>query len=155
MWTSFMDMHSGGKLKEKKYKYIYIEAPKEEAIKIFYNRFGHNPDRVSCTCCGEDYSIDEKETLEQVTAFQRGCRYAYFKDGQEISEHEGWKVRKGLLPGVTAKYVEEGGGRWSFNKYIQLKNYLKQKNILIIYKDKIKKKERQGAAPEQGFVWQD
>ena len=45
-WTNFHDMYSGGGLKEKPYTYIYIEAPEVEARTIFYNRFGHNPDRV-------------------------------------------------------------------------------------------------------------
>jgi len=54
-----MDMHSGGDLKEK-WQYIYIEAPEEEAKVIFYNRFGHNPNRVTCTCCGKDYSISSR-----------------------------------------------------------------------------------------------
>lgn len=64
MWTEFMDMHSGGGTKEEPYEYIFIEAPREEAIIIFYNRFGHNPERVTCTCCGDDYSITEYETLK-------------------------------------------------------------------------------------------
>lgn len=73
-WTQFWDMHSGGDLKEKPYHMIYIEAPKDEARVIFYNRFGHNPERVSCTCCGEDYSVSEEPTLEQLTGYHRGCR---------------------------------------------------------------------------------
>ena len=72
MWTSFMDMHSGGGTKEEPYEYIYIEAPENEAITIFYNRFGHNPHRVTCTCCGEDYSVSSDETLELITAYNRG-----------------------------------------------------------------------------------
>ena len=63
MWTKFMDTYSGGNKKEN-WENIYIEAPKEEAKVIFYNRFGHNPDRVTCTCCGPDYSIYEEETLQ-------------------------------------------------------------------------------------------
>lgn len=70
MWTRFMDMHSGGDLKEKQ-QYIYIDAPMKEAKVIFYNRFDHNPERVSCTCCGEDYSIFEDKSLKQLTEFDR------------------------------------------------------------------------------------
>jgi hypothetical protein len=73
-WTRFMDMHSGGGTKEK-WQYIYIEAPESEAKVIFYNRFGHNPDRVSCTCCGNDYIISEGP-LDQITAYERGCAYS-------------------------------------------------------------------------------
>ena len=64
-WTKFMDMNSGGDLKEK-WQYIYIEAPAEKAKIVFYNRFGHNPERITCTCCGEDYSISEGESIEQL-----------------------------------------------------------------------------------------
>lgn len=71
MWTRFMDMHSGGGQKEK-YAYIYIEAGMKEAKVIFYNRFGHSADRVTCTCCGEDYSAYEEGTLEEITQYERG-----------------------------------------------------------------------------------
>ena len=72
-----MDMHSGGGLKEPA-QYIYIEAPEEQAVIMFYNLFGHSPDRISCTCCGEDYSYrnygdQEHLTLEQVSSYERGC----------------------------------------------------------------------------------
>ena len=68
MWTAFMDMHSGGGTKEGSFERIYIEAPEEEAHVIFYNRFGHSPSRVSCTCCGEDYSTTMYDTLEEAMA---------------------------------------------------------------------------------------
>ena len=71
MWTLFWDMHSGGDQKEK-WSHIYIEAPRQEAEIVFYNRFGHNPNRVTCTCCGEDYSISEDDDLEAMTLFHRG-----------------------------------------------------------------------------------
>lgn len=63
-YTRFMDMYSGGSAKEDKFEYCYIEAPKEEAVMVFYHRFGHNPFRVSCTCCGEDYSVREVDAIE-------------------------------------------------------------------------------------------
>ena len=69
MWTRFMDMHSGGYAKEAPYEYIYIEAPQQQAEVIFYNRFGHNPNRVTCTCCGQDYSIGESEDFAQASAW--------------------------------------------------------------------------------------
>lgn len=76
MWTRFMDMHSGGGCKEEPYDKIYIEAPEDEARVIFYNRFGHSPDRVSCTCCGEDYSIDEDKTFEKASEYDRVHSYS-------------------------------------------------------------------------------
>lgn len=70
MWTQFWDMHSGGGCKEE-WSQIYIEASEPEARIIFYNKFGHNPSRVSCTCCGEDYDVSESPSLEEATAFDR------------------------------------------------------------------------------------
>ena len=123
MWTQFWDMHSGGSQKEK-YANIFIEASDEgEAKIIFYNRFGHNPDRVTCTCCGEDYSIDSHESLEQITGFHRGCKY------------------------VKGEYIEEGYG------LLTLEEYAKKDDVLIIYASEIKDEERIGKVPEQGYVW--
>jgi hypothetical protein len=84
MWTKFWDMHSGGGTKEK-WEQIYIEAPEEESKIIFYNRFGHNPKRITCTCCGSDYSIEENESLEQASGFHRNCAY----DTSEYFEEQG------------------------------------------------------------------
>lgn len=69
MWTRFMDMHSGGSCKQKPYKYIYIEAPEEEAVEIFYNRFAHYPHWVACECCGPNYSVSEYQTLEEAQEY--------------------------------------------------------------------------------------
>lgn len=145
MWVKFHDMHSGGSLKEK-WHYIYIEAnSKEEAIIIFYNRFGHNPHRVTCTCCGEDYSISVFEDLEQATGYDRNCKW----------DRE------------TRKYIEEfhdnmplGGLR----RYMTLDEYLNTtedveegswSSRIFIYAEDIKDEERTGSVPEQGFVWVD
>lgn len=73
-YTRFMDMHSGGKLKEK-WQYIYIELPEGLAKGFFQEFFGHNPENITCTCCGEDYSISEDEALEQLSGYERGCNY--------------------------------------------------------------------------------
>jgi hypothetical protein len=63
-------MHSGGGSKEPQEK-IYIQAPEAEACVIFYNRFGHSPHRVTCTCCGKDYSVEESPTLEAASEYHR------------------------------------------------------------------------------------
>ena len=68
VWTAFFDTHSGGRAKEKA-GIICIEAPIKEAKIIFYNRFGHSPDRITCTCCGPDYSISEHETFEEAAQY--------------------------------------------------------------------------------------
>jgi len=91
-WTHFMDMHSGGGQKEK-WAHIYIEAPENEARVIFYNKFGHNPDRVTCTCCGNDYSVIESDNvfLEQFS-YKRWCHNCgvliELKDGVTRGEDE-------------------------------------------------------------------
>lgn len=62
-WTHFYDMHSGGGAKED-FEHIFIQAPKDEALVIFYRRFGHSAERISCSCCGEDYSVSELDQGE-------------------------------------------------------------------------------------------
>lgn len=155
MFTRFMDMHSGGGCKESPYETIFIEAPESEAKVIFYNRFGHNPERISCTCCGGDYSIDESETLEQATGFDRGCHYAYVnkRTGKEIPESEGFIPRKGVKRGYVGKYVERQSERYSFREYQPLSEYLKTPSVLVIRAEEIKPEEREGDIPAQGYVW--
>lgn len=58
MWTRFFDMSSGGEEKLK-WKTIYIEAGATEAIEIFKKKFKRDPSNVTCSCCGEDFSISE------------------------------------------------------------------------------------------------
>lgn len=128
MWTKFWDMHSGGGRKEP-YDRIYIEAPEKEACIVFYNRFGHNPNRVTCTCCGEDYSIDEHESLEQATAFHRNCRYDTRTD----------------------RYVEDLNEK----NYTPLDVYLTSPDILVIRATDITPEDRLGTVPKQGYVWVD
>lgn len=136
MWTRFMDMNSGGGQKEKWGK-IYIEAPEKVARVIFYNRFGHSPDRVSCTCCGADYSISEYKTLREATAYDRNCEYDKVKE-KHIEKQKDFSF--GPCPGF---------------EYITLKEYLKKKSILVISKHEIKDSEKLGSVPEQGYVWKD
>lgn len=85
MWTHFYDMSSGGGHKEPQ-NHIYIEAPEAEAEIIFQNRLGHNPHRVTCTCCGADYSVSESPTLAEATRYQRE-NYRYV-GGQRVEQPE-------------------------------------------------------------------
>ena len=133
-WTRFMDMHSGGSTKEDPFEYIYIEAPEKEAITIFFNRFKHNPSRVTCTCCGDDYSINEEESLQQATAYERGCND---KDGKYIEEPR------------TSEYSDHV---WT---HTSLEDYLKKETVLVIRKEDIEYGERFGFVPEQGYMWRD
>ncbi len=167
-WTLFWDMHSGGGSKEKQDK-IYIEAPIEEAKIIFYNRFGHNPERVTCTCCGGDYSISEEDSLEEASGFHRNCRFGYLdKDGNEVPKERAWISGEGMVNGAVKSTCFEEEDReeiddmkkkypdsdWEeYKKHITIKKYERQKGVLIIRKEEIKLKERKGDVPEQGYVW--
>jgi hypothetical protein len=131
MWTQFWDMCSGGGKKEK-WEQIYIEsASEQEAMVIFWWRFGHNPERVSCTCCGEDYSISSHESLSVLTGYHRGCD---------------WDKASG-------NYAERPDpGR---NKYIPLDEYMKLPECLFIAASEVKPEKKVGELPRQGYVWQD
>lgn len=129
-WTHFWDMHSGGGTKEPPYENIYIEATEDEAKLIFYNRFGHNPDRVSCTCCGNDYSISESDTIEQATGFHRNC------DWSEKEE----------------AYIEKKNES-SYYEFKTVSEYEKETNVLFIRAAEIEPNERIGELPEEGYVW--
>jgi hypothetical protein len=72
--TRFMDMHSGGSLKTP-YTHIYIDEPLGEAVRTFKELFKRNPDNVTCKCCGEDFVYEEYESLEEATAYDRGCEW--------------------------------------------------------------------------------
>lgn len=70
-WTQFWDMHSGGRAKLDPVDKVFIEAPMEQALGVFYARFDRNPRHITCDCCGEDYSISEHETLDEATEYHR------------------------------------------------------------------------------------
>jgi hypothetical protein len=160
-WTQFWDMHSGGPLKEK-WHFIYIEAPIEEAKIIFYNRFGHNPDRVTCTCCGEDYSISESKWFTQISGFHRGCKNIqtprdekglYVKvDNDEFNKHYYLEEGEGPPKGYE---IEKNSYGSTLKKYITCDDYIKQEDVLVIFKKDIKDSDRLGSVPEQGYVWVD
>jgi hypothetical protein len=163
-WTLFWDMHSGGGTKEGNYDKIYIEAPQEEAEIIFYNRFRHNPNRVTCTCCGADYAIAAHDSLEQASGYPRNCEFGYFvKDTQEYVGDLGYKTpgyeyvkSKGwLLNGqeVEGRYIEKHHG--GYGDYLTVEEYVKSPDVLVISAEDIKPEERVGEIPEQGYVWKD
>ena len=132
-WTRFMAMHSGGGTKEEPFDNIYIEAPQEEAEAVFYSKFGHNPNRVSCTCCGADYSIDEHDSLAAASAYERNCYYDKTKQS----------------------YVEEKSRNSYSGAYQTLAEYTKQKDVKFIYAKDITDEERGADVPTQGYVWED
>lgn len=131
MWVHFWDMNSGGRRKEK-WKHIFIEAQLDEATSVFYSRFGHNPNRVTCTCCGEDYSISSYATLEEATAYHRGCKFDR----------------------AANKYVEESSGE-SWQPFVSLETFLTSDDVKVIREGEIKPEERDIDVPEQGYVWRN
>jgi hypothetical protein len=106
-------MNSGGGCKED-WSLIYIEAPEAEAVRFFYNRFGHSPHRVTCTCCGEDYSVSEGESLERLSAYHRG---------HEWNEEEQRCVRR------------PEGDLWSFQEYQTVEEHAQNEDVLVIRRD--------------------
>ena len=100
-WTHLWDMHSGGGLKEDA-AHFFIEAPEDEAKLIFYNRYGHNPDRVSCTCCGSDYSVSESDSLQRASGWHRECAHdasGYIEERDRSSDHYVLDFfKRGLIP---------------------------------------------------------
>jgi hypothetical protein len=150
MWTQFWDMHSGGGNKlwrhadgtvdangswrrtdngDQPVAMIYIEASEGEARAVFYNRFQRNPDRVTCTCCGSDYSLDTQDDLAQITGYHRNCDYDEKSGG----------------------YVERP------NKYhdavVSLNDYLAQPTVHVIRASEITDDERKADIPAEGYVW--
>lgn len=115
-WTQFTDMHSGGFPKIGIYTEIFIEAPQEEAISIFRDRFNQDPYDVACTCCGSNFSIATADSLEQVTGFARNCAY----DNKQN------------------KWIEEPGNNYfDRDKVTPLSEYIERENVLIIKKEDI------------------
>lgn len=156
VWTHFNDMHSGGGTKVENYEHIYIEADRETAIKVFYNRFGRNPNRVTCTCCGEDYSINEKPTLKQASGYERNCRHL------KTPRDENGRYKNGL-PEIQNNYYLEPGDeppegfevakREPFGEHIPLAEYVNQNDVLVIRSGEIKEEEKHGEVPQEGYVW--
>ncbi len=128
MWTEFWDMHSGGGCKQPPYEHIFIEAPRDAAIKVFYNRFGHNPERVSCTCCGYDYAVEEYDSLQQATAYQRACLFE------------------------NDRYVEKPGSE-TYSKYQTLADYIKNDDVYVLFAEDINEQDLTAHVPVQGYVW--
>ena len=99
VWTRFMDMHSGGRQKLD-WAYIYVEADNDNAAKVFMHRFGRNPNNISCSCCGEDYSFwTEYETLEEATTYDRddGDKLVIYAQDINPGELVGETPRRGHL----------------------------------------------------------
>lgn len=114
MWTRFWDMRSGGGQKLD-WALIYIELPEDEAVKYFAQRFKRDPNNITCTCCGPDYSIDEQTSLLTATGYHRNC------------DHDG------------DNYIEQKShaSHNAHRTYFTLEEYEAKSNVLIIRKEDI------------------
>lgn len=177
IWTQFWDTHSGGGCKEPPYEKIYIEAPEDEAKVIFYNRFGHNPERVTCTCCGGDYSISESVSLEQASGYHRKCdsletprdedgRFRrpddpwfeehYWLDPEDVGEavRRGYKVRLSAEKEGFQRHPDPFSDGSRFDpRVIPVAEYETQEDVLVVRAAEIKPEERTGSVPDEGYVW--
>lgn len=109
-WTLFKDSFSGGALTNPPYEYIYVEAPEEEARVVFEREFTH-PDNATCPCCGPDYMVDEQPTLEQLSAFERGCYW----DSE------------------TKSYLEVA--RDDYRPLFSLDDWIRRPDVMVIYRE--------------------
>lgn len=137
-WTRFFDMHSGGGQKLD-WSHIYVDLPEKEAKRYFEDKFGRDPELVTCECCGEDYSISESETLEKATAYDRKCAYIQPEDYPSVwtsKKHSGPKPRYLEGDGKTGETLPEG---WKYSTnykregYLTVEEYSKSDGVLIIY----------------------
>lgn len=157
-WTRFMDMHSGGSQKEEAFSHLLIEASEDEAKRVFYARFGHNPERVTCTCCGEDYSIDEHLSVEAATAYDRGCPYLEDERGLKARGERDFREGFYLEPGEE---VPEGMRVSDLSSLrssapVPIDAFLadpQAHGYEIIRAIEIKPEERTVDVSEEGYVW--
>ena len=62
-WTEFSDNWSGGCAKEP-WDHIFIQAKPSAAYSVFLAVFEHDPQDVSCSCCGPAYSIHQAGEID-------------------------------------------------------------------------------------------
>ena len=113
-WTQFSDMCSGGGRKEK-WDCIWIEAPEDEARVIFNNRFGHDPSKVTCTCCGSDYSVYEETPDAEdrngsslfITAADIKPEERIDKDAEVVPVTENMSARKFYRTVITVEVLSD------------------------------------------------
>jgi hypothetical protein len=103
-WTWFNDVHSGGGA-ALPWEVIYVEGDEETAMRRFVAILGHDPQHVSCECCGSDYGWSEAPTLEEASSYNRGVRDVGSWPGYEpysLEEHLAFASVLTLPAGVTA-----------------------------------------------------
>ena len=144
-WTEFNDMHSGGGIKVDGYDRIYIQAPIDVAKTIFYNRFGHNPERVTCSCCGPDYSINEYPSLKQATGYPRNCRHLKTPrddDGRYMNDLDVLQNNYYLEPGEDPPEGFQVANTPRFGDYVPVDEYVERDTVLVIESQEIHESEK-------------
>jgi hypothetical protein len=92
--------------------------------------------------------------LEQASAYDRNCAFVYQdREGNEVEQEEAWVSGKGLQIGYTSGYVEHADKKYKFT-HIPLTDYVKQKEVKIIYANEIAPAERKGELKREGYVWE-
>ena len=67
IWTHIWDMHGGGNTKTDCH-HIFIQPNEEDAMRWANWKWSIHPYDVTCSCCGNDFSIDEGQ-LGDLAAF--------------------------------------------------------------------------------------
>lgn len=111
-WTLFADAYADGKLKFKAFEWIIVEGKEEDALSLFMDITNVDPKKVTCTCCGQHYSIREFDSVFQATAFERGCCYDM----------------------TLECYVEEISD-FPIIHYTTVEDFIDRDNVLIIFAD--------------------
>lgn len=83
-WTRFYDMHSGGEAKTA-WEIIYAEGDEETARKIVAEALSIDTEAVTCSCCGEDFSVLEFDSLEDAASLD-GRTVAEFLDDPWVEQ---------------------------------------------------------------------
>jgi hypothetical protein len=149
-WTRFMDMHSGGSQKLA-WDTIYIQAPRELAERVFQAKFDRNPNSVTCTCCGPDYSVSDGEPgddLYNATGYNRNCLHLAKRS---------WDIEtRGYAPD---RYVEQQDpeklkySQREANHYKPLALYVASEDVKVVCADEITDEDRGTNLRQSGYVW--
>ncbi len=139
-WTRFMDMHSGGNQKLN-WAFIYIEAPEEKAVEVLENKYGIDPYNTTCKCCGQDYSIGEEIDLKQATGFERNAPHTETPRDPKTGLYHNDDPNACLYLDIGEKPPKGYKIEDSREDFISVKEYIKRKDVLIIYKNEFKREE--------------
>ncbi len=141
-WTRFIDMHSGGSQKLD-WAYIYIEAPEEKAVEVLENKYGIVPYDTTCECCGQDYTINEEKDLKQATGFERNAPHTETPRDPKTGLFHNDDPNACLMLDVGEKPPKgyKIDDRLTSGDFIPLEEYIKQKDVLVIYKSEIGKED--------------